>query len=560
MPQTFAPPPASNAPMAPAPSDHGERGSMGQNGGTILPPRGNPVSPIYAWPSFGEATGSSNAPAVHAQPTANGQASGAPYQQAPPAFAPAPPPPAYAPQFVPQAPQPQYPAPSQAQVLQPQAPPPQPVYQQPAPAPQQYPQFPPFALAGPGSGGLSSAVGSGSPAPVGQPPQAPAAQNPAGLGGANPPQTMLRDALALRGLSASQYQNDDQLLEDMSETLSEIEELRYWANQGRGMAARERANNGSPAMSSANGVAAPSQVQPPQPSPGSPAPAPQQPAAPDWRPEYEAMVRRDPQTGRFIPADNFVNPRFAELANERAVWERNRAQALISDPVGFLRAQGLDQILAEREQKAVREFQQQQQEEQATAAANEAINGFVKQNQAMLFQLDNNGQPLVNRATQQPLLSPRGQAFSQYSQEYVANFQQRYGQAPDPRDALQHAQIRLQVDEASGRFGAPLQQQPVYGQPAAYQGYQPQPQPQATTPWPAAQPAPQQQPAFQQPPANTVQQRIQQMNGAAYQPNHQGTLVTASQNPNYAQNPHLSLRQMLHDAGVAAGVLPQQGA
>lgn len=552
MPQPLAPI-APTAPQQPvAPQIPGDGGLFGANGGNPLPASGPSVQPISAWPSWNSvawiAGQNPAAPPVpagspgqfpSAQQTTFGPMAGAPqYQQPLPTVQP----------------WQHYQPPAQ----QPFAPPQQYLQGMPPPAPWQPAPVPTQMLAGPF--GDYSPAGGGGAAPVSQPPQAPVGQPPAGLGAAPAAapagSTALRDALLAQGVAVNQYANDEQLLADMGESLAELHQLQYKAQQYEALA-RERALGSPP---SGNGTAAPSQAQPSQPAPGSPARAPSVPVngEPEWRPEWDGYVRRDPATGMFAPVGVHVNPAIVDRANERAAWLASRSQRLVSKPADVAWEEGiearvqamLDQRLAARDAASAADAKQ-------SAAAAE-VEQFVTTNATVLFQQDATGRTLINPVTQQPVLTTRGQAFHEYAGEYSQGFQQQYGRPPDPRDAVKWAQMRIQVDEAGGRFGAPVQVAPQQQPPrpnVAPPLYPPQ-QPQYAQPqYNAPHVQPPSQPTT---PPNSVQRALQ-MNGAAYNPNAQGTLFNAS--PLTPQNPYdRNLGRMLRNAAHMAGVLPSPDA
>jgi hypothetical protein len=396
---------------------------------------------------------------------------------------------------------------------------------------------------------LGGRVG-GQPAPQGVGPQPalgvpPAAQAPVGgvqlPAGAQhsvaPQSTALRDSLIQQGYQVGFYANDQQLLDDIGTSQQSLGQLRQMARLGW------QAQQGQPtAAPLSNGQ--PSQPQPTQqPLPaGIPASnTVQKPPRPEWKREWDGMVRRDPTSGRFVPADAMVNPLVAERANELAAWERNRAEELVND--GLTRGD-LDAILAERMQTLQTQIRQDFEREQQEAAGQEQVRQFLASNAQHFFQIGANGQPVVNPVTGQPLTTPVGQMALAYGNQYAQQFEAAYGLAPLPQQVIEHVQLRLTADQAAGRL--PMAQQPALAQPAG-----------AGTPGgipPAQQPSPQQ---LRDNLINQAVVRNQQIALAAYAPNQQGTIATAAQNATAPQNPRLSFRDQLLQAAEAKGQVPQ---
>jgi hypothetical protein len=343
-------------------------------------------------------------------------------------------------------------------------------------------------------------------------------------------------------LPVGHYASDEQLLADLGSTLSQVQQLQQLAGYGRQYLAQQSqqppASPPAPAPAPAAGPATPS------------ATTPQRPPAPEWREEWASLVRLDERTGRFVPVDPLaVNPLIVERANEYAAWRRQRAEAMIRDPIGTLRAEGLDDILQQERERIVQELRQQALEEQQAQEAQRLQEQFLNENRAAFFQLDPIGQPVINPLTGQPVITPRGHAAQQHAAQYSQAFAARYGHEPHPADVIQHVRQALAADEARGLFGPP-------GQPPAGSGLLPGT---GALPLAGVGGAPTQQPGqIQQALLATqqaAQQRMQAMNGAHYQPNQMGTIAAAAQQPEFAQNPHESFRDTLVKSAIRRGML-----
>lgn len=549
----FAPPPqtpapASMTPPAGMPVSGGFTGQANlaadnslEGGGYVMPPQSPAAQPQQRpqWPAYPQPA----APAAQPQPTYQAQS----YQ----------PQPAY---------QQGYPAPQQlpAQQLpaQPAPAPPigtQPMAFDPLHAPGAQHQFNDgLALAGPAGGGPRTA-GTIAPAgasaalmpagvvqpqvpAVGQFPTAPTQQP---VAPAQPATTLIRDNLMRQGMQVGHYQSDDQLLADIGSTVVNHQQLQPIIRLGYEALERQRQTGGTPA------APAPAQPQ----VPGQPA-QPQRPAAPEWRPEWDQLVRVDERTGRLVAVDPMaVNPLVVERANEYAAWRRQRAEAMLRDPVGTMRQEGLDQLLNEVREQIRTELRQETAAEQQAREAEQITAQFLEQNRSAFFQLDAQGQPVTNPLNGQFVLTPVGAAAAQHAEVFRQQFVARYGHEPHPLDVTNHVRQSLSQDQAQGRFGF-AQQQPQ--QPV--NPYQQQVVPQQQLAGPGGAP-------FQvQPPQQTIQQaaaaaaaaqpnRLHAMNGAQYQPNQLGTIAAAAQQPEYDQNPNLSFRDRLFTAAKQRGLL-----
>lgn len=329
--------------------------------------------------------------------------------------------------------------------------------------------------------------------------------------------TALRDQLAQQGLPVSQYPNDQALLDDMGQTVQQVEALRQRMRWDQA--------NQQPQTAAPQAPVAP--AQPPA--------APQKAAKPEWKQEWSAYVKKDPTTGRFVPVDNFVSPQIADRANELSAWERTRAEELVEH--GMTRAD-FESALPDLINRAKAEALQQIEQERQVVAGQQQVQQFLQSNQAAFFQIGPNGQPVMNPVTQQPVTTAIGQAAFAYGNQYAQQFEQSYGVAPNPAQVIEYVQLRLTADQAAGRL-------PMAQQPAPQYGQQP----------PVMQPPPSPQQLKEQVIANALA-RQQQVAAAAYAPNQAGTIATAAQNATQPQNPRMSFRDALMQSAEQHGQLP----
>lgn len=482
------------------------------------------------------------------------------YQQSPPQYMPQPQQP---PQYAPAQQYPAYQTPAAYQPAPQQSQRPQQMPQHAmAPDPnqragQQYQFNDGLRLAGPvGSSGVAPAASFNAPA------QAPQSPGLAGVPNTFPPQqqfappqqTSLRDQLAAQGYPIGAYVNDAQLLEDFGAAAVELQQFRqqqrYAAYGAQGVSSGEdlTGQQPGPAAGQAAQTATPASPQNNRPKP------------PEWRPEWNSLVRQD-DSGLWVPIDPTVTPpAIVQRANEYHAWRRDRADQVMRDPVAVVRQEGLDEYLNQQkeawQQEVFQRLEKERQQEQAQAQTEQ----FIEQNKSQLFVLDQNGQPAKSPYTQQPLRTPLGDAVYQFSQQIAQQHRSYYGTEPNPLHIL--AETKKYIASIAPQQQAPQQQQGFQQPPqlpAMQNQYQPQAAPQQQF---VMQPAYYQQYPQQQPlPSRNEQlkdqtiQRAIANNGAMYAPNQLGTVASAAANAEIPQNSRISFGDMLKNEAVKRGLL-----
>lgn len=432
-----------------------------------------------------------------------------------------------------QAPAPQQPMP-RPQFVVPTAMGPDPAQQQPAGAPFQFNDG--LNLAGP-VGGHQVPQQPGPQFP-GQQFQAPGQQTPVQV----PMPAPIRDRLAASGVPVGHYQSDEQLLADLGSAAGEIQQLRHYARMGieaqRGLLPVPGQQQQPPAAGQ--------QQAPPE---NGQAQQPQRPKAPEWRPEWESLVRFDAATGQYKAIDPLaVNPLIVERANEWAAYRRRQIDSLATDPAATVWDGGLADRVAQEVDRRLQAADAQRAAQQAQLDGTRAMDQFIQQNVATLFQMGQDGQPLVNPYTGETALTPRGQSFRAHASRYSAEFQARYGRAPDPRDVLERVQLAL-VQEDYMRAAQGQQPQgffPQQGQQLPSQQPWTVPQPYQPAPMGGYGPFNQNAAALE----TTVQQALMR---ARHTPNQNGTEVSQAVS-GVAQNPSLTFRQLLQQAAAQRGL------
>lgn len=476
-----------------------------------------------------------------------------------------------APQFQQQQPQPFIPG---GTVMPPQVP------QQPAaptPQPQQYgtpqQQAPGFAF----NDGLQLA------GPVGgvQPPRPAAPQAPQQPGQSVQPaqqpgmpqqpvapqgSTVLVQQLAAMGVPTQGYRSDSELLADLASGANEIGQLRQMANLGYRFLEQQGQGGQTP------GQPAGTQQHVAQQPGQQPATQRQATQQPEWRPEWSSQVVLDQQSGRYVAADQYSNPLIVQRANEMLAWRRARSESLLNDPVTFLEQEGLGQKFEQLSTKVKQDILNEIRTQQAAMEGEQILTSYINSRLGDFFETvpdGRGGQQLAQSPiTGKPIMTPRGQAASRYAEQFRASFRQTYGREPLPQDTVNHVQLSLSRDEASGVYGVPQFTQQPGMQPQQPQSFMPQHPAQFGQPQFAQQfPTGQFQPQFQQPQqmnpwqANAWQkdqfanpQRNQAIAAAQWSPTAMGTFAASAANPTLPQDGRLDFTAMLRQGASARGI------
>jgi hypothetical protein len=406
-------------------------------------------------------------------------------------------------------------------------------------------------------------------------PQAPAAP----FAPQQPASTVLRDSMIRQGYSVQAYTSDADLLADIGQIVQRGQDA-----QTQLQILQSQQSHGPQQQ----GGQQPGGAQPQQPGQGG---APQSPAKPQWDPQWDSLVRRDPATGLYVTVNPYVHPDVAQRANQYDAWKRQRANAIVENPMDVIGPE-----LRAELSKFGEDIRKQVVGELATAQRNAAteaqIDAFMAKNAATFVVVGQDGRPATGLDGRQ-MLTPRGQAFYEHVTNYKQQFASIYGREPDRLDTLRHVSQALAQDEQAGRFGAPQQPglpqmqpqlpatpqmfaQPGMPQMAAFPqmqvpGFAPQ-QPQLPAlaplggasaagfnPWMARpQMAMPQQPGYAPQyvadPQSAMVARAMANNAAMYQPQANGTLVNNMLHPQVPQQPSTDLRGLFMQAAQARGM------
>lgn len=203
-----------------------------------------------------------------------------------------------------------------------------------------------------------------------------------------------------------------------------------------------------------------SQIQPPQPQPPQPQLDEYWKKPPEWRDEWAQYLVVDAQGN--VRAASPLYEKYAEAYRMRQAWEREAADKLLSDPVGLILqapqfAQTVEKIIQA-------EFERRR--------SKENIQKIIASNADKFFQMDANGNPMVNPVTGEPVLTQVGR----FAQEFL-----RWATDGDYEAILP---IAVQIGELLARQQTPPSSPSPSPQPS------PPPQSGMTPQPPAQQPSP----------------------------------------------------------------------
>jgi len=197
--------------------------------------------------------------------------------------------------------------------------------------------------------------------------------------------------------------------------------------------------------------------------------------APEYKPEWEALITRDAQ-GNLVPAPGAppdVVPKYLAARQHTTEFLSNFARnpwQTLEQPISNLIEEKANALIEQRLAK-MQETQQAQ--------------SFVQQNSPWIYATDQNGQPLTQpvldpltgRTIQQPVLTPFGQQLQTYAaQEHEWQQKQRINDpfrmqqvavAFTQRDALanQNAQLQQELAALKAQLGQPQAQAQAQAQP-----------------------------------------------------------------------------------------------
>ena len=233
------------------------------------------------------------------------------------------------------------------------------------------------------------------------------------------------------------------------------------------------------------------------------------PPKPDFDPALMQLVTFDEQTGRYVPINQHVMPDVAQKVNAYHDWKAKFAEHLVESyvPPEQLREQFMQEARQAFQQELVA-FQQQQAQQQF-------VNQELSQIGQAIYQRDANGNVVVNPQTGRPELNDYGYRYA----GHVQYAEQALG-IRDVREQAQYAREKLELEQY--RLAA-AQQQTAQAQQSAQQAPDPK-------------------------------QQFVQRNNPQRRPNQTASLSRADKSPSVAQNPLLTLDQMIDAEAARVGI------
>ncbi len=209
------------------------------------------------------------------------------------------------------------------------------------------------------------------------------------------PQLSVRDQLTASGFDASGYATDEAAIAAMAVNANAYRDAQPLIGYGR-----EYVEN---AEEFQTWQAAQQQA--------APVPEPETPSwtQPEMDPNWDTLTVFDEAAGQYVAVqrDSPSMVRAAEQRNDYQRATRDNLNTLLQNPVGTVWDGGVservDKLVAERVDAAIAQYASQQQTQ-----------AFLNENRAELFQVDPGGEVQVDPITGQQLLTPRGEAMSQY--------------------------------------------------------------------------------------------------------------------------------------------------
>lgn len=128
---------------------------------------------------------------------------------------------------------------------------------------------------------------------------------------------------------------------------------------------------------------------------------------PDFDPQWAQLVEMG-EGGRYVLRPEYIgtiDPVIAEKVNEYAEWREERSNALLNNPMDMILDDGLEDYIEARINHAIESNFEEN-------TLNSQAEQFVAENASVLYLTNDDGELLYDPATQEPMLSPVGQALS----------------------------------------------------------------------------------------------------------------------------------------------------
>ena len=247
---------------------------------------------------------------------------------------------------------------------------------------------------------------------------------------ANPNPVM--NAFRTKGYDTSAFDSDEQFVQTIESGLNQLSELPQLRHQ---LQQAQQASEFAPPMQTTEPQYLPEEPQEYE--------SPWQP--PEYDERWNELLSVDPDTGKYVPASEHINPDVAMKANEYRDWMRSQGKQFWQNPYDFMKP-GLEGWVRDMI------------DEQVGAAMDQSdtdnnVDNFLQQNARRFFLTDMNGVPLQDPNTGGEMLTPEGEALKYHAtaarnlgiydanaiQEYALNmlerdlYQQQSNQHPVPQ-------------------------------------------------------------------------------------------------------------------------------
>ena len=201
------------------------------------------------------------------------------------------------------------------------------------------------------------------------------------------------NAFRSKGYDTSSFESDDQFVQTIESGLSQLNQIPELRNQ------LEAAQSvPQPTCEPEEFETTPEPVQE-YPDPWSP---------PEFDDRWTEMLSVD-DSGKYVPANEHINPSVAIKANEYRDWMRSKGKEFWNNPYEFMKP-GLEGWVRDMVDMQVGAAIEQQ-------ASDTNVNSFLQSNAQRFYITDMNGNPLSDPNTGQEMLTPQGEMLKHHATE-----------------------------------------------------------------------------------------------------------------------------------------------
>jgi len=359
------------------------------------------------------------------------------------------------------------------------------------------------------------------------------------------PGSVLREHLKREGLDPGQATDEDlaklfvnglpqiQNYERMQRELDQASSVaqRYYANAGefeRWMQERDAANQAPPQQQEEKGW-----------------------KAPEWDPEWENLVKIDEATGRYVPANQWVNPAVVDKVNAFVNHRKQFSTKFFTNPLETLNEAGLERLLEEKLGK----FQEKLRTEAYIEQRHREAEHYIQSNYKEFYQTDANGYPIYD-SLGNFVLTPRGKAFAYYrSKAEEAGVADPVQQQDFAKKQVRLLELEWERHEAEQMARAAAAEKKA---PGRRKNETRNDNPTDAFVYPPPDQAPQSYEIDETPPQDKKQNFLDRARAAKRTTPRDNSIASAAENQ-VAQNEKLSFKQMALAEARERGELPQTG-